>query len=640
MARMSRRSRPELEGLEGRRLLNARFHVRGSSVNADALGSPPSITNRFIGYSTPTGSRVTVSLVGKGSLLGSSVDPDGGLNLMFSNTRATTKIFVGVKGGTAPLKTVHDAALSLDNVTGVGGHLLGTFAAPGLDLVENGNINLSSGIGRIQLHSVGRNTQIHLRELPQVAAAPGGIITSTSASPNTAVPIPLGTAAVAASTPAPAFAPATYNSAGRVLSYTNEATGGSILSGISGQFAPTLNQGVLFDPTRPGAAQPPPGVIIQIGMVDAGVKGGQPIGSGQIFGYDGTANKLIRFDERTGAALQSIDVGGAAKNVAGVGLGRNGRELVVLLGRGTTVQAFDAVTGAAVGQFSTANLGSIGFNDGIDGVAFNGTKTFLTDASGQFPPTATERGIAVAVDVTTSLSTGVAQVVGSPFLSAREFEFAGGATGVAGVNNIFIAGAAHFDAFQPNLTQFGVLTLSAGGSPLRETARTALTNLGQFINAGPSFVAKTGISDAGSVEGLIARVTGVVNGQNIVTLYAPNNIATQGSLTLNDPNRLVGLSESFHPEVAGSALIDVQGNIQSFSAASVHGLALNDSGNFNIARIGSATDSTIVAQPFGHLDLLQRNNLVIVTPTRSVADRAGVTVDPALRPLGPLSLPG
>jgi hypothetical protein len=140
------------------------------------------------------------------------------------------------------------------------------------------------------------------------------------------------------------------------------------------------------------------------------------------------------------------------------------------------------------------------------------------------------------------------------------------------------------------------------------------------------------------VENLLALQTGVVNGQNVVSLYS-TTVGSAGTLLLNDPNPLVSLSTTFHPELMNTALIDVQGNIQAFNANTVHGLALNDNGNLNMVKIINANDSTIIGQPFGHLLTNQRNNLTVLTPNRSVGMRGGVTIVPTLRPIGPLSLP-
>ena len=134
-------------------------------------------------------------------------------------------------------------------------------------------------------------------------------------------------------------------------------------------------------------------------------------------------------------------------------------------------------------------------------------------------------------------------------------------------------------------------------------------------------------------------MTGVSDGMNVVTLYGPQTLTSRGAITLHDPNRLAGLSESFYPNLVGSALIDIQGNVQSFRANDAQGMVLNDAGNLNLVKIDSAAHSVIVGEPFGHAQIPHRSNVVILSTSRTVDGRNGVSVNPTLRQLGPLSLP-
>jgi hypothetical protein len=629
-----------MEGLEGRQLLN---------------GQVPN-SARSIHYVAPGGGKVTVQVLGNGSLLGTTVDTDGALKLVYSGTNAASLIRIDVRGGrNIPLRSVNNLFVPSNNYSGIGGQLLGSLLGPKVDLVNNGSINLTSGIGRLQLHAIGRNTQVHLRELPQTVqptsssflaqntvntiVGSGSTIIATAAPTGIVRPLPPGTQAASQSVPATQIAPATFTEGSQTLSYSNDANGGSTLRGITGQFS------VYPPPTPPAADPPPPGIVVQLNQINAGTPGQQPLGDGQIYGYDPTVNALIRFDAVTGAVTGTIPVGGTATTSAGVGLGRNGRELVVLLGRGTTVQAFDASTGAPVGQFSAATVNGVAFT-GITGIGFNELTSVLTDANAQLVPGSANFGVASSIDVAASLATGVTQAVGNPYGTVRALEFAGGTAGLAQNTNIYAPIAAHFDSFQfdPTLQQAGMLTLANANLSPTELARTAIPNAkgaDPFTNVGTAGTTRTsGTTKAlGSVEQLLALNTGVVNGTNVVSLLVPGSFATAGAVALNDPNLLVSLSNSFHPELAGSALFDVQGGIQSFTVRTVHGLALNDSGNLNLLQINSLNDSTIVGQPFGHLRVGHRNNVTIVTPNRAVGARQEVIVNPKLRPLGPLSLP-
>ena len=94
--------------------------------------------------------------------------------------------------------------------------------------------------------------------------------------------------------------------------------------------------------------------------------------------------------------------------------------------------------------------------------------------------------------------------------------------------------------------------------------------------------------------------------------------------------------------------IDIQGDVQSFRGGSANGLILNDTGNLNLVKLHSLTNSTIVGQPVSHLQIQNRSHVIVVTPSRTITGafgatkndgRNGVKVDTSLNPIGPLSLP-
>lgn len=772
-----------VDGLEGRRLLSAQA---GDVATPAIVGQNP-LNVRAFSYYTRSGARVTMELKGSGNLNGTSVDADGALNVVYGGTNAASKVYVVVGRGTAPLRSIQEASLPTNDYTGIGGQLIGTVLAPQLDLVAGGQINMTSGVGRLQLRSLGANTEIHLRDLPQTFPATtssrsslssstvstvslvgsttstsgggGTVITGTGTSgtgttgtgtgTNTGtgttgtgtgttgtgtgttgtgtgtgigtgtgttgtgtgttgtgtsasgtgtgainpigsltglinnptgigvisptagqstnntftitstttvtggngnpVAIPPGEEPVEVPSPVGPIAPTSYSFAGRTQTYSNDPTlGGTTLTGVTGQFAATPNLITTPNPANPAPSPQPPGVLIQLNSVNA--RGGQ-VGDGQIYGYDAVADSLVRFNAVTGQLLQAFDVGGTPTNVAGVGLGRYGREQVVLLARGTVVQAFDAATGVPVGSFSTAGLAPLGFN-AVDGIGFTGTVTTLSDSSASVPVQGqgqgtTDFGIQIGIDVTASINNRVVKTIGKPFVSDNGFSFSGGTTGIPGTNNIYNFGAAGFNAFQAPFRQAGVLTTTGYfiGSP-REVTRTVLPSPSNpqgttpAINFGGTGGRLTGTGTAlGSIEQLLAVDQGVANGVNFVRLYAPATLSSAGSVNLQDPDPIVSLSTTFHPELVGSALVDVQGNVQTFQAKKANGLALNVNGNLDLVQITDASNSTIIGQPLGHVQIARKNDVVLVTPNRSVGTRGGVFVVPGLRPVGPLTLP-
>ncbi len=90
-------------------------------------------------------------------------------------------------------------------------------------------------------------------------------------------------------------------------------------------------------------------------------------------------------------------------------------------------------------------------------------------------------------------------------------------------------------------------------------------------------------------------------------------------------------------------MIDVQGNIQSLRGLTANGLVLNDTGYLNLIKTGQLSNSTILAQPIGHVQTppAHRTNdvLLISTNNRDFGKRGGVnTLVSDLYQIGPLSL--
>lgn len=594
--RLLRNARPTLEGLEGRMLLSAKAAAAG-----------PSLTDNRLSYTTPQGSRVVVTLLGAGSLAGSSVGSDGALNLTFSGTNASTGIVAHVRGGTghAPLQSVVGQGLNPLDLSGIGSSVVNVVNLKGFDLVDNGRINLTGGVHTLVLNSVGSNTQINLRQLPPTFDTSGGGTTATID--------------------------------GQTLQYASLSNGGLVLSGVQGQFVAGPNKvepktTVGFGDSvavNPGPPPAPPGIILAVDRVNGVPRNPAVVGDPQVFGYDPTANALIRFDTSTGAALQSISLASMGGTITGVALGRNGSELVALATNGTLVRAFDATTGAAVGQFTTTNLASLGLGT-VDGMGSTDSQTVVTDTS------APGGGLAVALDVTSSLASGQAVAAGQAFSPNSQFQLSGNLTGLPASHTVYATGVAFFNSFQPFATQFGILDLSVANGRIQSGGQSAVLSKGAYMNATAAEVANLGV---GSVDQSLAVVTGVTNGANTVSLLNPQSLSSQGTFTLNDANLLTDLTESFRPNLTGSALIDVQGDVQSFRGTSARGLVLNDSGNLNLVKFARMSDSVIVGEPFSHAEIARRTNVSILSTTRTGGGRNGVTVVPGLRQLGPLSLP-
>lgn len=623
-----RRSRPglELERLEGRALMS----VGSSFVSAKQIALPsPDVAGQVktFDYTTPAGARVKITLYGPGTLAGTTVGAQGALNLVFSGTNQNSGVIARVRGGggVAPLQSVENSSISPDSLSGVGGNPIDQINLKNFNLVDGGRINLTAGVHVLMLNSVGSNTALNLRETAESLTSAGG----------------------AATTPISGAVTATQN--GETLGYyINPTTGEQTLTSVSGQFTAGLNLAPLIQTyagtTAPLYGPPPqiPGVILSINHINGPARPASGIGGPQVFGYDSVTNALVAFDVTTGTPTLKIPNALPTAGVeAGVTLARNNGSQVVLVSNGSNVYAYNPTTGASVGHFSVATPAVQAA--GLTNPTRLGTADALTVIA---DPTANGLGTVLPINVTASLASGQAVPAGPAFTPTRAFALSGGLSGVAGQNLLYAGGGAHFDPFQPNAFQLGLSSLSPSSGTLSEVARQAVTNQGVTSNSTANGNTGGNPNDAlGSFGQSLALVSGVTTnpatGQlaNKISLLSPSNAAIEGTSYLSDANRLTGLSSEFTPSIAGSALIDVQGNTTRLVANDAQGLVFNGEGNINLVKINRASDTSIVGFPFGHAAIPHRSNVSIVTSPRTVGDRSGVTVLPSLSPNGPLSLP-
>ncbi len=140
-----------------------------------------SLADRRISYVTAQGTHVLITLYGVGSLKGTYLDPDGALNLVYDGTNASSGIVANVSGGTgqAPLRSIQNAVVGLNNFSGVGGTSLNVVNLKNFNLVDGGRIDMTSGVHTLFLNNIGSNTEIHLRQLPTTASTSTSTSTST-----------------------------------------------------------------------------------------------------------------------------------------------------------------------------------------------------------------------------------------------------------------------------------------------------------------------------------------------------------------------------------------------------------------------------------------------------------------------------
>jgi hypothetical protein len=654
----TRRAEPRLENLEQRQLLS-HAPLRHTMLRpAAATKGSLSTDHRQFTYVTPSGGTAQIKVVGRGNLTGTSLDSAGDLQLEFAGTNAYSKITGSVHGGDgrAPLASILPTPSgdpgATKSLTGVGSPVLESVLLGSFDLIPDGNINLTAGVNSLSLDSIGPDTQIHLRALPPApttTTSTSGVATivniNTVSGTRAAVITPFGTTTsttTSSDSTLEAGQSATVSSPyGSTTTYVSTTSGAQILTAVSGGFTSAGNIVESLPAGQPTQTPPPapPGIIVKANRIDGTLTA--PVNlltDSKIFGYDPTTGDLIRFNldltNDTGVVdptFTPIAIPGEPA-VAGVNLATDGTKLAVLVSSGTTVYAYNATTGAPLGSFtSPVPINSIGSTDRITALGSYQTNELQL------------------INLPASLQTGVVQPAPGdpkPFVPTAGFTLLGGFTGVPGSDALFSSVAAHFDTFQPSQTQLGIQSVNTvqvsthgekGASlsfQFSSLAQTAVTQHGAYINVQPDPLLTSQPGPAlGSVDQSLAGVIGLANGANTVAFE-------YGTITLQYPDLLVGLSESFRTDLTDSALIDIQGSVQSIRGRQASGMVLNDTGNLNLVKFAQVANSTIVGQPVGHVQIASRSNVTILSSRRAVGDRNGVTVDSSLHPIGPLSQTG
>ena len=384
-----RRTQPVAEGLEHRRLMSA-GSLGHSSAAAGSANGVFSQDDRTFTFKTPTGGTAVIQMVGLGSLAGTTVDSTGALDLVYNGTNAYTKISGTVHGGggTAPLASIVSgqllAAGAQNSLSGVGGTVLKSVLLSDFNLVAGGNINLTPGVNTVILDSVGPDTQIHLRALPP---PPTTTTTTNSSTVVTLTNVSSVGSNTSASTSVQAFAvtpfgtnPTTTTSSdttleagqsvtvsspyGTTTTYiSNDKTRAQTLSGTAGVFTSAGNIVEPLPAGQPPQTVPPapPGVIFKANQIDGNATSAvNLLMDSKIFGYDPTLGEVVRFDLDLANSTASVDPTFTPISVpgdpptTGLNLGWNGTQLDLLVSSGTTVYAYNATTGAAVGSFTTS----------------------------------------------------------------------------------------------------------------------------------------------------------------------------------------------------------------------------------------------------------------------------------------------
>jgi hypothetical protein len=643
-------------------------------------------------YTTPSRTHVEIKIVGVGSLQGTFVDASG-LHLLFSKTNAYTRIVSNVHGGNqqAALASIYSYDLytnsAVTSLSGIGASLLRTINLPNFNLIAGGTINVDSGIANLNLNSVGPNTQINLRVLPTSYLTTFATANSNSGVTANTNPTTSNTSSSSTTTSSGTTVGTSSNNNSSII-----ITGASLvqsLAGINGEFATAGNIINVSTPGTPGPPPAPPGLVLKINKINGNITSPPNLLTDNvIFGLDATAGKVVRFNltpkqNQAGTLVDmtsqtgTLDTNFSLQTPPGMGtpiaisLGRDvgpatdlatntyptTNELVLLVSTGHEIYVFNPTTGAYIGQFAVPNF---------DATTLGSTDT-LTVMGDVNTGDATTNQLQM-IDVYDSLKTGTAE----PPLSLAEpanptppagFSLVGGLTGLVGTNQVYPTVGATFNSFQTT-DQLGLLTAATsttapnrnGGLILvrqfSTVSENAIKSNGLFVPVSPGNNPNLIGVPEGSVDSSLAINTNGTGSQapytNTFSLLGPVSLTQRGKLTLDTTDPITDLTESFRPDLSVSAagtapaLIDVQGNIQSLRGLTANGLVLNDTGYINLIRIGHISNSTILAQPLGHIKTppsQRSNDLLISTNNRDFGTRGGVNIlVSGLYQIGPLSL--
>src|ERR1700679_1914501 len=128
--KQTRRTQPVIEGLEERRLLSSGSHRLSVSTAAASSSGVLSANGTVFSYTTPSGGKAVIQMVGLGNLAGTTVNGAGELNLVYDGPNSYSKIVSHVKGGNgrAPLASILNgqliAAGAEKSLRGVGGNVI------------------------------------------------------------------------------------------------------------------------------------------------------------------------------------------------------------------------------------------------------------------------------------------------------------------------------------------------------------------------------------------------------------------------------------------------------------------------------------------------------------------------------------
>jgi hypothetical protein len=613
------------------------------------------------------------------------VDPNGGLHILFNGTTSNSQIIGSVSGISKKIfpniNEIRDADVAKFDTTGVGTNQMGYVNMARFNLGPGGRVNLSAGVQRLFLNDIAHGTQLDLAALatPPITSPqnPGGFNTTTTTNNSGSTAVTNNTGQRTTSTTINGITITTVLPTTDQLTISNgelTGVGGIILPGSVPSTSGNVKlevQGVELIVRNVNGRSNSPTPEPRLGnQYIAGLIDNDASATDQLIYYK--INRNSDFVITSANAEKSIDVkrqdvANPAADITpltmlGAGLGQyaNGK---IVMPTGTTVtgsvqvvavgysfldtttsttryfiNAYSVVDGSLQGYFEVLENG---LPDPFDGVGGASGDLFLTDSKGGTNGT----GVTKSFDITESLDTKVsvpvyiiqtdplATPVPSVFNYPVTFNAMPGTTGVAGISYIYNTGAAYFDAYSPLSTdpQLGIMKINDADD--NSLSVNSTTKIGGSI----PWLSNTQF-DMGSVDQNVVLVNpsnyNITDGYYTAQMFSPNTLASTGSFKLYTTNqKLAGLSESFNPQLFGSSVIDVKGNLKTFSAKYTNNMVLNVNGIANLVQINQASNTEIIAHPILHVAVSWKpnSNVNILSSARPTDKTTGGKTRPGTR---------
>jgi hypothetical protein len=616
------------------------------------------------------------------------IDANGLVNIIFDGTTSESQI-IGAVSGTRKnprIAQIRDADVSDFDTTGVGTNQMGYVNLSRFDLARGGRINLSAGVQRIFLNDIYHATQIDLAALatPPTTSPqnPGGLnsTTTTSSSGSTAVSGG-GSQRTTTTTVNGITIITTLPTVDQITVSNGELTGvgGIILPGaipntsgntrVEVQGVELIVRNVRGQANPDGQPEPRLGSEYVAGVID----------NDQSVDKDNVVFYKVNRDETTLAIVSAtadspadyIDIEPPASlgvlanpelTLLGSGLGEfvtdfemtpgnfvKVSEQVVAAGyslvdnSGTTryfVNAYSVVSRLPLGSFEVKNPDT-GAPFEFDGLGGSSGNLYVTKSAGGTNST----GLTQGIDLSASLNSGTSVFLGSALNYPSTFNSKGGTAGATGVSFIYNVGLSYFSAWNPENPdpQLGIMKIAVGANKNLSVSTTARIG-GAFDWNSPVQYVMGSVDQNLVVIDPTAKATETTQTTDGTTVtryyytaqtYDPNSLASTGSFKLyvGANETLGGLSESFYPQLLGASVIDVRGNLKTFSASKTENMVLNVNGIASYVRINQASDTEILGRPILHLSVGWRPNanVKILSSSRPTTDTPGGKPRPGTR---------